>query len=71
LKLRQQLGPKQQPFVNDSPDDLPFREFIRCQEEASFDTRKQVLERLRRYAHEKHRQVAFTTSVVILSDTCF
>ena len=55
-----------QPFVNDAPDDRLFRQFIRCQEQSSFDTRKQVVEQLRRYAAQQNRPVAFSTNAADL-----
>jgi len=66
LRTRQELSPKLQPFVNDTPDDQLFRRFIVCQEQSSFDTRRQLVEQLRRYAAEKGRAVAFSTNAADL-----
>jgi hypothetical protein len=62
LSSRQTLGGDQQPFLRTSPDDLLFREFIDCQEQASFDTRKLLIESLRQYAAQQGRKVAFSTN---------
>jgi hypothetical protein len=66
LRPFQDFGRQKQPFVNDTPDDLLFREFISCQERASFDTRKLLIERLRDYARGKNRPLAFCTNAADL-----
>lgn len=66
------LGPCQEfqhgkrPFQGDTPDDLLFQEFILCQERASFETRKRLVERLREYARQQGRPVAFCTNAADL-----
>jgi hypothetical protein len=60
--LQNLADPKQRPHHNSSPDDLLFREFIYCQEQASFDTRKRLVDALRSYAGERNRPVAFCTN---------
>jgi hypothetical protein len=63
LSPLQDLGnPKSRPFHNTTQDDLLFREFIYCQEQASFDTRKALVDALRVYAKQKGREVAFATN---------
>ena len=62
LSSLQALGGDEQPFLNTGKDDLLFREFISCQEKASFDTRKLLVESLREYAASQGRQVAFSTN---------
>ena len=66
LRTKQELAPEVRPFVDETADDLLFREFIRSQEQASFDTRKQLLERLRQYAADKGRKVVFSTNAADL-----
>jgi hypothetical protein len=66
LRPFQDFSRKKQPFLDDTPDDLLFREFIFCQEQASFDTRKLLIERLRGYAREKKQPVAFCTNAADL-----
>jgi hypothetical protein len=66
LRPFQDFGRKKQPFVNATPDDLLFREFILCQERASFETRKLLIERLRGYARVKKQPVAFCTNAADL-----
>jgi hypothetical protein len=60
--LQDIADPKRRPHHNSSPDDLLFREFIYAQEQASFDTRKRLVDTLRGYAREQGRQVAFFTN---------
>jgi len=55
-----QIG--QHAFVQDSPDARLYQDFVLCQEQASFDTRKELLDGLRAYAKEKGRSVAFCTN---------
>jgi hypothetical protein len=66
LHSRQVTDLTQQPFLRSSADDLLFREFIYCQEQASFDTRKHLLDALRRYAARQHKQVAFSANAADL-----
>jgi hypothetical protein len=66
LRPFQDFARKKQPFENDSPDDRLFREFILCQERASFDTRKLLIDRLRAYARGKKQPVAFCTNAADL-----
>jgi hypothetical protein len=65
LSSRQTLG-DQQPFLRTGPDDLLFRAFISCQEEASFETRKRLIDSLRQYARTRGRKVAFATNAADL-----
>lgn len=58
--------PKQRPFHNTTKDDMLFREFIYCQEEASFRTRRLLVETLREHARAEGRQVAFCTNAADL-----
>lgn len=60
-------GDERNAFVETSPDAMLYREFIRCQEQASFETRKALVDNLRAYAAEKGRHVAFTTNAADLS----
>ncbi len=64
LSSRQIVGPPDSPraFRNSEPDDLLFREFIRCQEQGAFETRRTLANELRRYAREKNRAVAICTN---------
>ncbi len=64
--LQDLANPKMRPFWNTTPDDLLFREFIRCQEQASFDTRKTLADGLRAYAKTKGRQVVLATNAANL-----
>jgi hypothetical protein len=66
LSARQTTDGQQQPFLRTGPDDLLFREFIACQEQASFDTRKRLIDSLRQYARAQGRKVAFTTNAADL-----
>ena len=66
LSSRQTLGGQQQPFLRTSPNDLLFREFISCQEKASFDTRKLLIDSLRQYARMQGRKVAFAANAADL-----
>lgn len=66
-RLRQRLYPfkteyneNARPFLETSKDALLFREFIKCHEQAAFDQRKALITKLRAYAAEKNREVAFT-----------
>ena len=58
--------PKRRPFQDTTKDDLLFREFVYCQEEASFRTRKLLAEALREHARATGRQVAFCTNAADL-----
>jgi hypothetical protein len=60
--LQDIADPGRRPHHNTGRDDLLFREFIRCQEQASFDTRKQLVDALRAHASAKGRAVAFCTN---------
>jgi len=60
--LQDLANPKRRPHHNTSKDDLLFREFIACQEKASFDTRKRLVDALRSYAAGKGRKVALCTN---------
>ena len=60
--LQDLSSPANRPHHNSSKEDLLFREFIYCQEQASFDTRKKLLSELREYAAAQGRQVAFATN---------
>ena len=64
LSSRQIVGPANSPraFRNSEPDDLLFRELIRCQEQGAFETRRTLANELRRYAREKNRAVAICTN---------
>jgi hypothetical protein len=64
--LQFMTDPKQRPFQNTTKDDLLFREFIYCQEEASFRTRRLLVETLREHARAKGRKVAFCTNAADL-----
>jgi hypothetical protein len=64
--LQFMTDPKQRPFQNATKDDLLFREFIYCQEEASFRTRTLLVETLREHARAKGRKVAFCTNAADL-----
>lgn len=66
LSSRQTIGGEVQPFLSTAKDDLLFREFIFCQEEASFQTRKALVDRLRRHAAREGRKVAFCTNAADL-----
>jgi hypothetical protein len=66
LSSRQTVGGPQQPFLRTTPDDLLYREFIFCQEQASFDTRRLLIDSLRRYARKQGRKVAFATNAADL-----
>lgn len=61
-----QTSPLARAFLVDSPDANLFQEYIRYQEQASFDTRKRLLDDWRLYARESGRQVAFTTNAADL-----
>jgi len=58
--------PHKRPFNSTTKDDMLFREFIYCQEAASFRTRKLLVEALREHARAKGRQVAFCTNAADL-----
>ncbi len=60
--LQDLANPKCRPHHNTSQDDLLFREFISCQEKASFDTRKKLVDALRSYAGSKGRRIAICTN---------
>jgi hypothetical protein len=68
LSSRQLVGPPDSPraFRNSDPDDLLFREFIRCQEQGAFETRRTLTNELRRYAREKNRVVAICANAADL-----
>ncbi|MGQ0636569.1 MAG: hypothetical protein ACT4QC_18300 [Planctomycetaceae bacterium] len=66
LNSRQLHMGKQEPFLSTAPDDLLYREFIHCQEQASFETRKLLFDALRQYAAKANRQVAFSTNAADL-----
>ncbi|HLJ10233.1 MAG TPA: hypothetical protein VKU82_03540, partial [Planctomycetaceae bacterium] len=57
---------KQRPHHNAGPDDLLFREFIYSQEQASFDSRKRLVDALRDHARAHGREVAFCTNAADL-----
>jgi hypothetical protein len=60
--LQSIADPKRRPHHNKSRDDLLFREFIYCQEQAGFDSRKRLIEALRAHARGNGRTVAFCTN---------
>jgi hypothetical protein len=60
--LQDLADPARRPFNHTSRDDLLFREFIYCQEQASFDTRKALVDALRAYAKAQGRQIALATN---------
>lgn len=64
--LQNLSDPKNRPHHNSSKDDLLFREFIYCQEQASFDTRKRLVEALRAHARSKARKIALVTNAADL-----
>jgi len=64
--LQFMTDPKQRPFHNTTKDDMLFREFIYCQEEASFRTRRLLVEALREHARAEGRKVAFYTNAADL-----
>lgn len=67
LSARQALGTSgSTPGNAANPDALLFREFIECQEQASFDSRKRLVDTLREYARSRHRKVAFCTNAADL-----
>ncbi len=64
-RLSPQQGPPNafatRPAVS-AQDRALFGEFIRCQEQASFDTRKRLVDAVRAYATQQHRRVALCTN---------
>jgi hypothetical protein len=64
--LQFMTDPKRRPFQDTTKDDLLFREFIYCQEEASFRTRRLLVETLREHARAQGRKVAFYTNAADL-----
>ena len=63
----QDFDQKKRPFADDEPDDRLFREFVLCQERASFETRKHLAEALRKYAQEEGKPLALATNAADLS----
>jgi len=59
--------PRRDAFTETAPEALLYREFIHCQEEASFETKKQLFDAMRQYAGRKNRKVAFTTNAADMS----
>ena len=64
--LQNLANPSSRPFHNASQDDLLFREFIYCQEQSGWDTRKELIDSLRAYAKAAGREVAFATNAADL-----
>ncbi len=59
----QRVGPMEQSaFLQDTPDARLYQAFVRCQELASYCTRKTLIDRLRAYACAQGRRVAFSTN---------
>ncbi|MCO6455131.1 MAG: DUF1080 domain-containing protein [Pirellulaceae bacterium] len=52
--------------LNETTDARLFREFIKCQEETNFATRRHVMETLHRYANERDAKVVFCTNAADL-----
>ncbi|MFH0945680.1 MAG: hypothetical protein V2A76_10825 [Planctomycetota bacterium] len=53
-------------FLVASPDANLFQEYVRYQEQATFDTRKRLVDDWRRYAQQAGRRVAFATNAADL-----
>ncbi len=49
-----------------TPDALLYQEFMRCQEESNFATRRHLLEALHQYAKDHHKEVVFGTNAADL-----
>ncbi len=62
LSSRQVVDAHTRPFINTSSEDLLYREFIYCQDQAAFDTRKYLADALRKYAKSRGRKIALFTN---------
>lgn len=67
LAAFQRVGPMEESaFLQDSPDARLYQAFVRCQELASYCTRKVLLDELRAYAAEHGRKTALSTNAADL-----